>query len=195
MGLIQRFEAPENTIPVQTDKTKDSRWRVYPVILKCTARTIHLLAKQGLPLRGHREDMIDAETGTDRNPGNFMAFLHEIAQFCPELDNLLKNPLMKNATYRSPKCQNEMIYVTGVNSIQQHLINEIKGAKFHAVMADEVTSMNDELLSICFRYVDGQKDMREVFLQYLELEQITRSHIAAALLSFHKSSGTEIKQC
>ena len=62
-------------------------------------------------------------------------------------------------------------------------------------MADDVTSMNDELLSICFRYVDGQKDMREVFLQYLELEQITRSHIAAALLSFHKSSGTEIKQC
>ena len=195
MGLIQRFEAPENTIPVQTDKTKDSRWRVYPVILKCTARTIHLLAKQGLPLRGHREDMIDAETGTDRNPGNFMAFLHEIAQFCPELDNLLKNPLMKNATYRSPKCQNEMIYVTGVNSIQQHLINEIKGAKFHAVMADEVTSMNDELLSICFRYVDGQKDIREVFLQFLKLERITESDISEALLSFYKSSGIDIKQC
>ena len=45
MGLIQHFEAPENTIPVQTDKTKDSRLRVYPVILKCIARTIHLLGK------------------------------------------------------------------------------------------------------------------------------------------------------
>ena len=65
MGLIQRFEAPENTIPVQTDKTKDSRLRVYPVILKCIAKTIHILGKSGLPLRGHREYMIDSEIGTD----------------------------------------------------------------------------------------------------------------------------------
>ena len=48
MGLIQRFETPEDTIPVQTGKTKDSRLRVYPVILRCIARTIHLLGKQGL---------------------------------------------------------------------------------------------------------------------------------------------------
>ena len=67
MGLIQRFKAAENTIPVQTDKTKDSRLRVCPVILKCIARIIQLLGKQGLPLRGHREDMIDSETGTDRH--------------------------------------------------------------------------------------------------------------------------------
>ena len=93
MGLIQRFETPEDTIPVQTDKTKDSRLRVYPVILKCIARTIHLIGKQGLPLRGHREDMIDAENDIDRNPGNFITFLYEIAQYCSELDNHLRNPL------------------------------------------------------------------------------------------------------
>ena len=157
--LIQRFEAPENTIPVQTDKTKDYCLWVYPVILQSIARTIHLLGKQGLSLRGYREGMIDSETGTDRNPGTFIAFLHEIAQYCPELDNHLKNILMKNATCTSPKNQNEMISVKGINTIQQQLINEINGAKFHAVMVDEVTSMNYELLSICFRYVDGQKDI------------------------------------
>ena len=194
MGLIKRFETSENTIPVQTDKIKDSRLRVYPVILKCIARTIHLLRKQGFPLRGHREDMIDAENDTDRNPGNFIAFLHEIAQYCPELDNHLKNPLMKNVTCISPKSQNEMIYVIGINTIQQHLINEIKDVKFHAVMADEVTSMINEILSVCCRYVDGQKDIREVFLQFLDLERITGSHIGAALLSFYKSSGIDIKQ-
>ena len=138
--------------------------------------------------------MIDSETGTDRNPGNFIAFLHEIAQYCPELDNHLKNILMKNATCTSPKNQNEMINVKEINTIQQQLINEIKGAKFHAVMADEVTSMNYELLSICFRYVDGQKDIWEVFSQFLEIEQITGSHIGAALLSFHNSLGIHIKK-
>ena len=68
MRLTQRFEAPENTVPVQTDQTKDSRLRVYPVILKCIARTTHLLGKQGLPLRCHGEDMIASETGTVQNP-------------------------------------------------------------------------------------------------------------------------------
>ena len=62
-------------------------------------------------------------------------------------------------------------------------------------MADGVTSMNDELLSICFRCVDGQKDIREVFLQFLKLERITESDISEALLSFYKSSGIDIKQC
>ena len=114
MGLIQHFEAPENTIPVQTDKTKDSRLRVYPGILKCIARTIHLHGKQGLPLRGHRKDMIDSET--DQSPANFITFLHEIAQYFPEVDNHLKNPIMQNATCTSPKSQNEMIDVIGINS-------------------------------------------------------------------------------
>ena len=98
VGLILRFEAPENTISLQTDKTKDSRLSAYPVILKFIARTIHILGKQGLPLRGHREDMINSETGTDRKLGNFFVFLHKIAQYFPELDNHLKYPLMKNAT-------------------------------------------------------------------------------------------------
>ena len=102
MGLMQRFEAFENTIPVKKGKTKDSRLRIYLVILERIARAIHLLGKQGLPFRVHREDMIVFETGTDRNPGNFIPFLYEIAQYCPELQNQLKNPLMKNATYTSP---------------------------------------------------------------------------------------------
>ena len=56
-------------------------------------------------------------------------------------------------------------------------------------MADEITSMNDRLLSIFYFswYVDGQKDIREIFLQFLELERITGSHIGATLLSFYKS--------
>ena len=96
------------------------------MILKCIARTRHLLGKQELSSRGHQRDMI----GTDRNPWNFIAFLHEIAQDCPELGNHLKNPLMKNVTYTSPKSQSEMIDAIGINTIQQQLIKEIKDAKF-----------------------------------------------------------------
>ena len=64
-------------------------------------------------------------------------------------------------------------------------------------MADEVTIMMNlmNFLVFFFRYVDDQKDRREVFLQFLELERITGSHTGLALLSFHKSSGIDIKQC
>ena len=62
-------------------------------------------------------------------------------------------------------------------------------------MANEVTSMNNEILSVCFRYVDAQKDIRQVFLQFFDLERTTGSHTGAAVLSFYKSSGTDIKQC
>ena len=63
--------------------------------------------------------------------------MHEIAQYCPELGNHLKNPLMKNETYTSTKSQNEMIDVIGINTIQQQLISKLKDTKFHTVMADE----------------------------------------------------------
>ena len=121
-------------------------------------------------MRGLREDMIDSETGTDQNPGNFIAFLHEIAQYCPELDNHLKNPLMKNATYTSPKSQNEMIDVTGIKTIQQQLINEIKDAKFHAIMAD-VTSMNDEILVFILGMLMARKTYVNYFYSFSNLSE------------------------
>ena len=121
-------------------------------------------------MRGLREDMIDSETGTDQNPGNFIAFMHEIAQYCPDLDNHLKNPLMKHATYTSPKSQNEMIDVTGIKTIQQQLINEIKDAKFHAIMAD-VTSMNDEILVFILGMLMARKTYVNYFYSFSNLSE------------------------
>ena len=64
-----------------------------------------------------------------------------------------------------------MIYVTGMNPMQQHLINEIKGAKFHAVMADEVTSMNDELLVFVFGMLVARKTYVKYFYSFSNLSE------------------------
>ena len=83
--------------------------------------------------------MNNTETLSEWNPGrNLITFLKKIIQYFPELENHLKDPLMKNATYTSPKSQNEMINVIEINTIQQQLINEIKDTQFHSIMADEV---------------------------------------------------------
>lgn len=51
---------------------------------------------------------------------------------------------LHNATYVSPKIQNEIIDVIGKSIIQKSLLNEIKEAKFFAILVDEITLFNNE---------------------------------------------------
>ena len=52
-------------------------------------------------------------------------------------------------------------------------IEEIKDAQYHSVLADEVSNSNNEILSICIRYINKEKQFREVFLDFLSLGRIT----------------------
>ena len=47
--------------------------------------------------------------------------------------------------------------------ILNDILKEIRKAKFFAIMADEATSHNDEQLSLCLRFVDETKNIREEF--------------------------------
>ena len=137
------------------------RHQVYKKIVEALTRVIHLLGKQGLALRGHREGPKEA---SEKNQGNFLAIVCEIAHYYPLSKKHLENPLRKDVTYLSPKSQNELIDIIGIQIIQKKLINEIIEAGMHSISADEVTSSNDEMLSICLRYVNQQDEICEVFL-------------------------------
>ena len=50
----------------------------------------------------------------------------------------------------SPTSQNEMIEVIGRKIILRDIVEEIRKSGFHGVSADEVTSSNDEILSLSF---------------------------------------------
>ena len=66
-------------------------------------------------------------------------------------------------------------------------------AKFFSIIADEVTTHNKEILSICFRYVDQKEEIRVVFLEFLELERITEFEIRNAILTFFDRRVIDIK--
>ena len=53
----------------------------------------------------------------------------------------------------SPTSQNELIKIIEKRIIQKKSVEEIKDAQYHSVLAGEVTSSNDEILSIYIRYV------------------------------------------
>ena len=65
----------------------------------------------------------------------------------------------------------------------------------HSFSAGEVTASNDELLSICLRYVNKQFEICEVFIMFVELERITGEYIAKALLKFYKDAGINVTEC
>ena len=74
-------------------------------------------------------------------------------------------------------------------------MEKIKKSKIHAVSADKVTSSNDEIMLICFRYFDENLNTREVSMDFLVLERITGEHIGNRLLKFYTENGIDIIEC
>ena len=177
--IMDRIEEPRKaTIPNLLDASRQQRIEKYPKLLHAIARVVHLLGRQGIAFRGKREELNNELT--TKNTGNFIAILKEVAHHYPDLQEHISNPLRKKATYLSPYSQNEMIEVIGNKIIKSDIIDEIKQARFHTVSLDEVTYSNEQLISVCFRYVD---------------KRITGEHIGTALLEFYKRTGINIKQC
>ena len=57
-STIDRFEKPERKIPALTD---NSIKETYPKVVHVISRVIHLIEKQSIALRGHREKLDDSK--------------------------------------------------------------------------------------------------------------------------------------
>ena len=125
------------------DENLKQRYQVYPKVVEALARVVHLLGKQGLALRGHRESSEDAS----HNQGNFLTLVHRIVHYYPFLKNYLDDSLRKDVKYLGPKSQNELIDTIGKKLIQRRRIEEITEVDVYSIFADEATTSNDEYLS------------------------------------------------
>lgn len=124
-----------------------------------------------------------------------------LVRFRAETDTILANHLSKapkNAHYTSKTIQNDLITVIG-NKIRSDILNEVRNTKFYSIIADEVTdTANKEELSLVIHYVhDGE--IREVFVDLLEVEQITGQVLGEAILMWlrnHNISPADMRgQC
>ena len=73
------------------------------------------------------------------------------------LHRQLYQPRAKNATYLSPRSQNEIINVIGYDVIRARIISEMKKARFYSIMADEASCHNVEHLPFCLRFVNEKQ--------------------------------------
>ena len=184
----ESIENPSTTLTCVFNKEKEKRIEENRQILKAIARAVLYCGRQCIALRGHREKLTQSE-----NLGNFLALLKVLSESHPVLEAHLKTG--GRVTYLSPQSQNEMIEVIGKHFIQKKIVEEILEAKYYSILGDEATSHNEEKLSIVIRFVDANKDIREEFLEFKDLQRTTGAAVSETFLSTLRSLNIPIEDC
>ncbi|KAJ8375480.1 hypothetical protein SKAU_G00060600 [Synaphobranchus kaupii] len=132
-------------------------------------------AKQGIALRGHRED---AES---MNRGNFLELFELMCAYDPEIKKRL-DELPGNGKMMSPDIQNDLL-----ETAASLLLRKIK-AELHtptdtyAILADEYKDLSkNELIAVCVRYIHNG-NLRERAVGFVATEDMTSSGIANKIL-------------
>lgn len=151
--------------------------------LKSIAETIILCGRQGIALRGHRDDGTHTDCDPLTNQGNFLALLQFRIQAGDEVLKKHLQTAQGNALYTSKTIQNELITICG-NLIKQNILQSVRDARFFSVIADEATdAANHEQLSITIRFVKNDEPC-EKFLGFLKCETgVSGEAIADNILS------------
>ena len=79
LATIDRFKKPESTKPAFIDNFVKERYETYPKVVHAISGVIHLIRKQDITDRGHREELDDSKP--DNDPGIFLSILTEVAHY------------------------------------------------------------------------------------------------------------------
>lgn len=111
--------------------------------------TIRFLARQGLALRGHHEDI-------DSLDGNLYKLLLLRAEDCPQLKSWVQRK-----EYTSPEIVNEIINLMG-NTVLREILGLIKTSMWFSIIADEATDVSrNEQMSLSIRWIDDSYKIYE----------------------------------
>ena len=129
--------------------------------------TIKLLCRQGLPLRGDK----------DESDSNFMQLLLLKAELDPILAQWLKR---KENVYTSATIQNE-IKIMGV-TILREIASTVQKAPFYVVMADETSDIaNKEQVTLILRWVSESFEVHEEFIGLYQVDAIDAKTLTAVI--------------
>ena len=184
---------PAHNIANRLSKEREERIQHNTAVVKSLLACIVLCGRQGLSLRGHRDDLTHQDE--DGSKGNFLELVHFRASTDPVLaEHLLTAP--RNATYTSKTIQNELIAVVG-KALREEILDAIRNATYFAILADEVTDCSNlEQLSIAIRFVDpDRKEIREEFLDFVTVDRITGEVLATAILSQLDAWDIDVSKC
>ena len=169
MSFLAFMENRELAIDAQLSSIRRENIAKNRLKLKSIVETIIFCGRQGIPLRGHRDNNPNVQENALANHGNFLALLHFRAH---SGDDVMKNHLENakgNARYTSHVVQNQLITICG-DLIREKLLENIRNARFFSVIADEATdTANVEQLSLSIRFVQNNAPC-EKFFGFLKCE-------------------------
>lgn len=176
-ALKSSISQPRTSIDNRLKQISSSAIGKNRYVIKCLADTILMCGQQSIALRGHRDD----GTADSCNKGNFLAILsYGIRSGNVALEKHLKEA-PKNAIYTSKTIQNDLIDCIG-DHIRAKIIGEVKGAKWYSILCDEATDhSNKEQVSVVLRFVDGNCNIKEEFLDFVGTKRITGEVLARKL--------------
>ncbi|XP_065660162.1 52 kDa repressor of the inhibitor of the protein kinase-like isoform X2 [Hydra vulgaris] len=168
--FLIRYEQPEREVLNLIDSERkrqivENRERITPII-----ESIIFLARQNIPLRGHRDDgelLINSSSKTSViNEGNFRELLRfRIKSGDKILENHL-NTTHAKATYISNTIQEELIECCKEEIIYK-ILTDIQCNKFNSILLDETTDVShSSQMTLILRYIFDEK-IKEDFVSFI----------------------------
>ena len=184
LGVAQGKNPSITTMVTQTVKDEKERKLQLSFIIK----SLVICAKQGLPLRGHREaislkdlqkPMTVMRQGKEIIPGdeNLGNFLQQVRFRNDAGDSALQEIVNQRSRYVSPSIQNELLDLIS-NQITANIVHDIGSSAF-TVIADETTDCsNKEQLCLAIRYLKVVDEycaptVEEKFMKFVVAESLT----------------------
>ena len=141
------------------------------IILKSLVKCLEFCGRQGIALRGHRDD----DTSSSFNKGNFKYLLDfRVDVGDTTLQYRMKN-CKKNASYTSTIAQNDLLLCIK-EMIQNVIVQEVKSQRigaYNGFQCDDVSDASTwEQLRLVLRYTVNNKPMQRL-LEFIPCESIT----------------------
>lgn len=116
------------------------------------------------------------------NIGNFLSILRYRAKGDEFLRSILENE-KKHIKYLSHGIQNQIIDICN-NIILKQIVLKVNESKCFSILADETTDIStSEQLTLNVRYIDKDGNLNEDFIKFIEVENLTGSHLSSAILN------------
>ncbi|CAF4162315.1 unnamed protein product, partial [Rotaria sordida] len=170
-----------NDVAKQLNRQHEKQTSENRLYLKEIIRTVLFLARQGLALRGHREDE------ESENKGNLLELLE-----LRSLDNDFIKSKLKSLQYTHHSIQNELLYLIQENILSQ-IVFQIKNAKYFSIMMDESVDISrHEQVSLVIRYTDDQFHVYERFIGFQRASSTTGEALFKLLVTWLKQLDLDI---
>ncbi|XP_030924484.1 zinc finger MYM-type protein 1-like [Quercus lobata] len=133
--------------------------------LKASIDVVKVLAFQGLAFRGRDE------SSDSINRGNFLEILDLVVSYNEYVAEAIEKA-PKNASYKSPKIQKEILHVFS-NKVKKAIREEIGDAKFCLIVDEARDESMKEQMAIVIRFVDKDGFVRERFFGVVHVPDTT----------------------